>query len=213
MQLAYRYILARDVSSDSATATTLPNPHAIRIASEHDYTRTQQPQPVTPNKKRRILPQWMRASADKVASPHEITNSSVDGVFNYASAVLNDGLLFMELRDAIREGDGPRIIRCWKFMLLYWKHAGHTKYAYEVIELISSIEAASSPRIAHELVWCRVVNTRGGAGNNIPVDLYLEHLNRTLKDYVRSIGANVTANTVVRASKSLRFFAECYYPF
>lgn len=34
-----------------------------------------------------------------------------DGVFNYASAVLNDGLLLMELRDAIHEGDGETILR------------------------------------------------------------------------------------------------------
>ena len=34
-------------------------------------------------------------------------------------------------------------------MLLHWKHAGHTKYSYKVIELISSINAAAPPRIAH----------------------------------------------------------------
>lgn len=115
-----------------------------------------------------------------VTTPYEVQKTSPDGIFNYASAVLNDGLLLMELRDAIHEGDGPRIVRCWKFMLLHWKHAGHKKYAYEVIELISSIKAASSPRIVYELMWCRVVNTCGGAGNNIPADLFLEHLNRTL---------------------------------
>ena len=82
-------------------------------------------------------------------------------------------------------------------MLLHWKHAGHTKYAYEKIELISSIKAAASPRIAHELLWCRVVNTQGGAGKNIPVDLFLEHLNRTS---VRSTGPNVSPSTIVQAS-------------
>ena len=135
---------------------------------------------------------------------YEVQKASPDGIFNYASALQNDGLLLLELRDAIHEGDGPGIIRCWKFMLLHWKHAGHNKYAYEVIELISSIKAASSARIAYELVWCRVVNTCGGAGNNIPADLFLEHLNRTLKDFVKCIGANVKSSTVVQASKSLK---------
>lgn len=55
------------------------------------------------------------------------------------------------------------------------------------------------------LVWCRVINTRGGAGNNIPADLFLEHLNRTLKDFVKSTGANANTDTIVRASKSLKF--------
>ena len=43
-----------------------------------------------------------------------VKSASVDGALNYASAVLNDGMMFLEFKDAIREGDGPRIIRCWK---------------------------------------------------------------------------------------------------
>ena len=98
----------------------------------------------------------------------QIRESTPDGVFNYASAVLNDGLKLLELRDAIHEGDGPRIIRSWKFMLLYW---WYTKYVHEAIHLICAIEALATPRVPQELIWCRTVNTRGGAGNNIPVDL------------------------------------------
>ena len=82
-------------------------------------------------------------------------------------------------------------------MLLHWKHGGHTRYAYEVIELISSINAAASPRIAHELLWCRVVNKSSGAGNNIPADLFLEHLNRTLKVFVSSTGPNVSVPRIM----------------
>lgn len=218
-KLVHRYVLVSKVSDLTtppvpSTTASQCNPHANRIATEHNYPMTHQrrvasehhyarkPEKRKPEK--RSLPQWLQSSADEVTTPHEVQKTSPDGIFNYASAILNDGLLLMELRDAIHEGDGPRIVRCWKFMLLHWKHAGHKKYAYEVIELISSIKAASSPRIAYELVWCRVVNTRGGAGNNIPADLFLEHLNRTLKDFVKSIGANVTSSTVVQASKSLK---------
>ena len=111
---------------------------------------------------------------DKVA-PYSVQKFSPDGVFNYACTVLNDGLLLLELCDAIHEGDGLRIIRCWKFMLLHWRHAGHTKYAHEVVHLVCAVQATASPRLAHELVWCRTVNSRGGAGSNIPADLYLEH--------------------------------------
>lgn len=101
------------------------------------------------------------------------------GVFNYSSAVLNDGLLLLELRDSIREGDGVRVLRCWKFMLLYWRYAGHTKYCLEAFRLLGSVSATATPRIAHEIVWCRFINSRGGPGNNIhvPVDLFMEHLN------------------------------------
>ena len=39
--------------------------------------------------------------------------AEVDRVQQYASEVLTHGLLLMEFIDAIREGDGDRIIRCW----------------------------------------------------------------------------------------------------
>ena len=52
-------------------------------------------------------------------------------------------------------------------------------------------------------MWYHFVNNCGGAGNNLPVDLYMEHLNRTLKDYLGNAGANISESSVVRASKSL----------
>lgn len=110
--------------------------------------------------------------------------------------MLNDGLLLLELRDAIYEGDGLRIIRCWKFMLLYWRYTGHTKYTHEALQLTCAVQPCASPRIVHELMWCRTVNPHGGAGNNFPVDLFLEHLNRTLKDYLHGVGPNISSNTI-----------------
>ena len=55
-------------------------------------------------------------------------------------------------------------------MMLYWRHAGHTKYALEAVHLLGAVNATATPRVAHELTWCRFVN-RGGVGNNLPVDL------------------------------------------
>ena len=88
---------------------------------------------------------------DEEATPYQIQKFSPDGVFNY---VLNDGLLLMELRDTIHKGDGPRILRCWKFMLLYWRHTGHTKYAHKAIQLTCAVQGAASEWIVRELVWC-----------------------------------------------------------
>ena len=222
-RLVCRYVLVDNIASylnppkdsQQPPLSNTVNPHTVRIALEHNYAMTHQARIAAEHcytrathskqQRKRRLPQWMHNSADEITTSYQVQKASPDGVFNYASAVLNDGLLLLELRDSIHNGDGPRIFRCWKFMLLHWKHAGHTKYAYETIELISSIKAAASPRIAHELLWCRVVNTRGGAGNNIPVDLFLEHLNRTLKVFVSSTGANVSPSTITQTSKSLKF--------
>lgn len=52
-----------------------------------------------------------------------------DDVFNYQCNLLDHGLLYMNFMDAIAEGDGSRIIRCWKFLLLHFYAEGKTKYA------------------------------------------------------------------------------------
>ena len=61
-------------------------------------------------------------------------------------------------------------------MLLYWRNARYTKYSYEAICRLNAV-ATSTPQLAHEVQWCQFVNTKGGLGNNIPVDLCMEHLN------------------------------------
>ena len=55
-----------------------------------------------------------------------------------------------------------------------------------------------------QLLWSRCINTKGRVGTNIPWDLHLEHLNRWLKTVLRSMGANVSPDTIVRAAKALR---------
>ena len=83
------------------------NPHADRVAVEHNYVVMAASSET--RKRKRKLPQWLQATPDVSVS---VKQQAPDGVFNYASAILNDGLLLLELRDAIREGDGPRVIRC-----------------------------------------------------------------------------------------------------
>ena len=110
----------------------------------------------------------------------------------------------MELRDAIHEGDWDRIVRAWKFMLLYFRFGRHTNYALEAFQLQAMVNATTTPREAHQLKWSRVVNVHGGTGRNMPVDLHNEHLNRTLKDSVGEMGANLSESAIVQRSKSLK---------
>lgn len=60
---------------------------------------------------------WLTCSADQPHASRKVHKAFPNKVFDYASAVLNDGLLLLEFRDAIHEGDGPRIARCWKFLI------------------------------------------------------------------------------------------------
>ena len=133
--------------------------------------------------------------------PHaaaSVQETADDGLFNYGCAILNDGLFSLEFRDAIHEGDGGRIFRCWKFVLLYFRHAKRYKYALEAFYFMANITAIASPRLRHQLLWSRVLNTRGGAGNNIPSDLFMEHSIRDQKGSLSSIGANLTEQVIVK---------------
>ena len=199
------------------------NPHAIRIrrahsycaqistivTSEHCYAKSADPNQPQSTKHRK-LPQYLCTSMDVPLAAKSVCENVPDGVFDYACSVLNDGLLLLEFRDAIHYGFGPRIMCCWKFLLIYFRHAKHYKYAFEAFNLLAQVYVLASPCVQHQLTWSRVVNTRGGAGENVPVDLHNEHLHRKLKNVVSGVGANVTEELIVEASKSLNAVDTIY---
>ena len=103
-------------------------------------------------------------------------------MFNYQCSLLEYGMLILNFFDAIREGDGKRIFRCWKFKLPYLRNdAGSTKYALEAVGMMFQVYGLLSPKKSHELIWNRTALSRSGLGNNIPLDLLLEFFNRLLK--------------------------------
>ena len=93
--------------------------------------------------------------------------------------------------DAVKEGDGERILRCWKFALLIFKACNHSKYALASLLLQAGVNAMLTPRQAHCLKWNRTVNTHGGKGKNISLDLRLEHLNNIVKGVLKNLGPNI----------------------
>jgi len=127
-----------------------------------------------------------------------------DAIFNYATALMSDCLVVEELSDAIREGDGERVIRVWKFLLLYFRASHRTKYALEGLTLLAQVSALLPPRLAHQVKWNRFVNTRGKPGCNIPCDLEMEHQNKEFKAHLATVGGNVSSNTLIRTGKALK---------
>ncbi|XP_065062180.1 uncharacterized protein LOC135689010 [Rhopilema esculentum] len=124
---------------------------------------------------------------------------SDDDIYNYQIALLEFGMIVKNFFDAISEGDGDRLLRNWKFMLLYLKEDGRgsTKYALEAFYLISQANCLLSERAAFRMVWNRFSKTKHGWGGNIPLDLALEHLNRLLKNVLRMLGPNATNQKAV----------------
>lgn len=98
----------------------------------------------------------------------------------YAKEVLSLGLLLEEFLDAIRKGDGLRILRCWKFLFLIFKCANRKNYALEAFYLIVQ-NALLPPRLREQQLWSRFVNISRKIAGNIPADLHNEHLNRVEK--------------------------------
>ncbi|XP_077864340.1 LOW QUALITY PROTEIN: uncharacterized protein LOC144349697 [Saccoglossus kowalevskii] len=126
-----------------------------------------------------------------------------DGIFNYACVSISMGLLVRNFQDAIKEGDGERVIRLYKFLMLHYKADGRHKYALESLYLLVQIAAILPPKEAHLLKWERFVNVKGGAGNNIPLDLHLEHQNKYFKEDAKSFGGKLTERAVNRVSRAV----------
>ena len=131
------------------------------------------------------------------------SHSDVDKVNLYAKEVVSLGLLYEEFKDAIRYGQGPRVFRCWKYLLLVFKAAKRKNYSIEAFTLLAQQKFILSPRLSHQLVWSRFVNISGKEGHNIPCDLHMEHLNRVLKDSVEHLGANKTKDAIIRVGKCI----------
>lgn len=187
----------REPTTSTSATSLLTNPHVPRILQEHAYG------PSTVEVRHRHMPSSILSVTRRPTVSQPVRRAAPDGVLNYATAVLNDGLLLLEFKDAIREGDGIRILRCWKVLLMYFRMANHTNYASEAFHFISQVTATGSPRVASQLLWSRVVNTKGKEGHNVPVDMHMEHLNRTVKEYIAAVGANISQNTILQCGQSL----------
>ena len=131
----------------------------------------------------------------------ETSTGPGDSVYAYATDLLSTCLLWHGFHDAIREGDGERIMTYWKFMMVVFRKEKHYNYSNEGLKLMVQSRILS-PRKLMELKWSRSVNTQGRPGKNIPLDLHMEHFNRKLKMMIRNLGSNITPKAVHRAAKA-----------
>lgn len=125
-----------------------------------------------------------------------------DHLFNYARSAVSMGLLAMNFTDARRLGDGERLMRIYKFLLLHFKAAGKTKYSFHVLRLLAQVNCFLSPRLSHSLVWNRFVNKTGKITGNIEVDREMEHHNRVFKTQCKALRGKINAKSVERVSHS-----------
>ena len=132
-----------------------------------------------------------------------VASDITDQVFMYASKVMSLGLFYMEYSDAIHEGDGFRVLTCWRYLLLLFKANQRKNYAIEALNLLAQYHYFFSQRQAEQLLWSRFVNVHGLPGKNIPSDLFMEHLNKVCKLCINDLGPNKTKDGLKRVGKCI----------
>jgi len=139
--------------------------------SRRNHELTHNPPPDIPDQ-----PNSMPPSKPKLSLKKDTVD---DDVFNYNCALLADGFLFLNFLDAVGEGDGMRIMRQYKYIMLYCKADGShsTKYALECRYQFFLVFSLLSPRDSERFIWNRSVNNACRKGTNIPLDLDVEHSN------------------------------------
>ena len=85
-----------------------------------------------------------------------------DHIFNYGCIHISLGLMLQNAEDAVKEGDGLRLLRAWKFFTYLFHLKGHNKYALAGLRLIASVEGLLTPCQAHRLTWNRFAGKKGG---------------------------------------------------
>ena len=152
---------------------------------------------------RELLNQFVDLSF-AVTSPSTPDHTKYDHIQEYAREFLSIGLLLMEFADSIREGDGLRILCCWRVFFPISKATIRTNYSVETFNLLFQHDSIFTPRLRQQLIWERTVNVHGRPGHNVPCDLYIEYLNHECKGAIGSLGPNVSSvNAVARVGKSV----------
>ncbi|KAL3889910.1 hypothetical protein ACJMK2_002229 [Sinanodonta woodiana] len=127
--------------------------------------------------------------------------SNQDHIFEYSKALLWRGLGEMACHDAIREGDGDRIVSHWRHDMIEFFYQHHPKYFVCGYNLLSALNGGMSSHLAHQLRWNRTVNTAGKVGHNLEMDM--EFFNREYKEAVKTACGNLTDDTIAKHSQTV----------
>ena len=109
------------------------------------------------------------SDTDEPASNSDtLCSSNKDFIYAYATDYLTMALLWHGFHDAIKMGDGNRIMSYWKFLTAIFQQTGHCNYAKQGFFMLAQSELLSSRRST----WFRTVNnchqttpSRAGSSN------------------------------------------------
>ena len=179
-------------------------PHNDSVLSDPDLIWMK-----TVNERKRILMDVCKSVVDEYIdfqyhqNSAESDSNQPDKVMKYGKELLRLGCFYLEFSDAIKEGDGIRVIRCWRYLLPIFLASSRTNYSTEALTLLFQIEQSMSPRLKQQLIWSRFINVHGRPGKNIPMDLHMEHLNAIAKGAIKNLGSGKTEKAIVRAGRAI----------
>ena len=160
-----------------------------------------------PKEERQIIIEKLSAEIVQTFTDFSFTSldqpEGKDGVEKYAEIVLSLGLFYWEYSDAIREGDGNRLLRCWRYMLPIFVGNGRKNYSLEALNLLYQHDYQLPPRLSMQTLYSRFINVHGLPGRNIAADLHMEHLSAIAKGCIKNLGANKTETASKRSAKAL----------
>ena len=127
-----------------------------------------------------------------------------DFVRNYSLCLLQYYFILCDIKDAVHEGNGDRLVTLHKQLLLHFKSVpGFNTYAIEMLINVVQNTSFLSPAQAHQCIWASTANWKGGAGKNVEIDLLQENRNRDLKKMIKGMGANKTDKAIEMASRAV----------
>ena len=141
------------------------------------------------------------------------TISASDQVLTYTKQFFSIGCLYLEFSDAIKEGDGERVLHCWKYFLVIFHNSNRRNYAKEAVHLVYQYHYLLSLQQAEQFLFNRFINTSGVPGRNISADLFMEHLNRELKSGIADLGSGKTEKAILRLGKAIGTVAPVLHQF
>ncbi|XP_066270851.1 uncharacterized protein [Branchiostoma lanceolatum] len=141
---------------------------------------------------------FKRCSADRVD----------DAAFECTTSLLYHLMLYTDLRQCIRDEDGPAVVAHWRWWLPTFLGTKRTQYSTEAANHLANLMADWSPRTAHVLTHNRGVNTHSREGHGKPVDMLVEHYNKLLKKVLKSSGGHLTLRHAKEVSLAVPLIDE-----
>ena len=178
--------------------------YAIRENHQFTYDQDVFPCPVVECEKVYKTKRGLKAHK-KAKHPECAENTTVS---NYVKTALGMCLMALDFTDARKHGDGERLIRLYKFLILQFRAVRKDNYALYSLRLIMLIKALLTPKLSHQLTWNRFVNRNGKVDSNNECDKELEMLNKDTKGLVRGFHGKISEASIHRVSRSTQSMVE-----